>query len=200
MRGGAGNPTRLGQVSQPGWIPRARPAGARIPVAAARRRPRARAGVAGRRWRGARPPGRGVGVARGGSSPRRRKRPPSRAGSPPLARPSPCKALPPRALQGTSSRPEAHTRRFLPGAPGRRPAGGCGREPGPPGPPAPGSQRPGDPLPKRGRPAGLRTRALAPSRPGLAEVNMGHTGLGVPRWHGALLPRRPEVPAVPTGS
>lgn len=63
-----------------------------------------------------------------------------------------------------------------------------------------GSQRPGDPLPRRGRPAALGTRSLASSRPGLAEVN-GTGGLGslhvgnVP----SSVPRRAEVPTSATG-
>ncbi|XP_041618412.1 translation initiation factor IF-2-like [Vulpes lagopus] len=68
----------------------------------------------------------------------------------------------------------AHTRRFLPGTSGRRPAGGCGREPAA-----------GDPLPRRGRPAAPGTR--------LAEVNADrqagspHAGSGP-----SFLPRRPR--------
>lgn len=154
---GAGNPARLGRASTPGWTPHpaARRTGAPGPVARAQRGPRAQVGAGeqgGRRspgrdpQRGAGGGGAGGGGARGGSArgggsdlhPGRAPRP-----RPAPARPSPCLALPPGTLRGTSSRREAHTWRFLSGAAGRRPAGGCGREPGPPRPPAPWSQRPG---------------------------------------------------------
>lgn len=136
--GGAGNPTPLGQASSRAGSPAA-PApespllsphscGPRQRKGWRRRGPLGGAGrgQGGARrpsalwgWRGATLRGAGSGLHSG-----RTARP-----RPTPSRPSPCLALPPRALQGASSLSEAHTRRFLPGASGRRPAGGCGREP-----------------------------------------------------------------------
>ncbi|XP_062045930.1 uncharacterized protein LOC133758801 [Lepus europaeus] len=101
--------------------------------------------------------------------------------------------LPPGALQGASSLPEAHTRRFLPGASGRRPAGGCGLGARARSPPAPGSPRSGGPAAKEGA-AGGRGRESAARR------GETRTGRLRGRWQAQSLPphpggrRRPRLP------